>query len=167
MVMSAIHFDSKLTITGESRLRLRLGLSIAQSVTVTRYVTVSSNFLGLRVPSLLTLIYLASSLLQFYILVPTSMASSSSKPDKSSELLFVGQQCHEKTCYTVDFLPFKCQHCSEVSYRMIYIVNMYKYLYISRIVVNTIYLSNIPARNTTQPNMIAWPHHVSQHRFKP
>jgi len=31
----------------------------------------------------------------------------------SSPLLFVGQQCSDEHCYLVDFLPFKCQHCSK------------------------------------------------------
>lgn len=38
------------------------------------------------------------------------MASSSSQ----SEMLFVGQQCSDEHCYLVDFLPFKCQHCSKM-----------------------------------------------------
>jgi len=32
----------------------------------------------------------------------------------SSAMLFVGQQCSDKHCYMVDFLPFKCQHCSQM-----------------------------------------------------
>ncbi|KAL4069952.1 hypothetical protein V8B97DRAFT_1967163 [Scleroderma yunnanense] len=31
----------------------------------------------------------------------------------SSELLAIGRQCSQASCLLVDFLPFKCEHCSE------------------------------------------------------
>ncbi|KAF8517417.1 hypothetical protein BU17DRAFT_49861 [Hysterangium stoloniferum] len=40
------------------------------------------------------------------------MASDTESPEKA-QLLFIGQQCHSETCYMVDFLPFKCDHCKE------------------------------------------------------
>lgn len=33
--------------------------------------------------------------------------------DTDTQLLSIGQQCTEPSCLLVDFLPFKCQHCSE------------------------------------------------------
>ena len=40
--------------------------------------------------------------------------SSASTPahEHSDELMSVGQQCTAPLCNLVDFLPFKCQHCS-------------------------------------------------------
>ncbi|KZT32893.1 hypothetical protein SISSUDRAFT_1054944 [Sistotremastrum suecicum HHB10207 ss-3] len=38
---------------------------------------------------------------------------SSVESPASSQLLFVGQQCSDKTCHLVDFLPLKCQHCAQ------------------------------------------------------
>ncbi|KZS93625.1 hypothetical protein SISNIDRAFT_474213 [Sistotremastrum niveocremeum HHB9708] len=38
---------------------------------------------------------------------------SSVESPSSSQLLFVGQQCSDKTCHLVDFLPLKCQHCAQ------------------------------------------------------
>ncbi|GJJ15732.1 hypothetical protein Clacol_010010 [Clathrus columnatus] len=39
------------------------------------------------------------------------MSDTNSATDKSSHMLFLGQQCHSPQCYLVDFLPFKCDHC--------------------------------------------------------
>lgn len=33
--------------------------------------------------------------------------------DHDEQLLAIGKQCSHPTCLLVDFLPFKCQHCSE------------------------------------------------------
>ncbi|KAI4519858.1 hypothetical protein K523DRAFT_418980 [Schizophyllum commune Tattone D] len=38
---------------------------------------------------------------------------SSETVDRDQQLLSIGKQCHLDTCHLVDFLPFKCQHCSE------------------------------------------------------
>ncbi|KAF8496095.1 hypothetical protein JB92DRAFT_2991398 [Gautieria morchelliformis] len=38
--------------------------------------------------------------------------SSSAESPHNSHLLFIGQQCHSAQCYMVDFLPFRCDHCS-------------------------------------------------------
>ncbi|KAI9573526.1 hypothetical protein HD554DRAFT_2056792 [Boletus coccyginus] len=32
--------------------------------------------------------------------------------ERDAQLLSVGQQCSESSCLLVDFLPFRCQHCS-------------------------------------------------------
>lgn len=32
--------------------------------------------------------------------------------EQDQQLLSIGHQCSSKTCNLVDFLPFKCQHCS-------------------------------------------------------
>ncbi|TRM64107.1 hypothetical protein BD626DRAFT_557352 [Schizophyllum amplum] len=39
--------------------------------------------------------------------------SSSEHRARDEQLLSVGKQCHHETCHLVDFLPFKCQHCTE------------------------------------------------------
>ena len=36
-----------------------------------------------------------------------------SNTERDTQLLSVGQQCSESSCLLVDFLPFKCQHCSQ------------------------------------------------------
>ncbi|KAF7965553.1 hypothetical protein HWV62_261 [Athelia sp. TMB] len=36
-----------------------------------------------------------------------------STPQRDERLLAVGQQCSEPHCHLVDFLPFKCQHCTQ------------------------------------------------------
>lgn len=38
------------------------------------------------------------------------MASSS---ERDQQLLSIGQQCSDQSCLMVDFLPFKCQHCTK------------------------------------------------------
>ncbi|OJT14671.1 AN1-type zinc finger protein 2B [Trametes pubescens] len=38
--------------------------------------------------------------------------SGSATPERDHQLLDIGQQCSEASCLVVDFLPFKCQHCS-------------------------------------------------------
>lgn len=40
-------------------------------------------------------------------------ASSASVLERDNQLLSVGHQCSASTCGLVDFLPFKCQHCSK------------------------------------------------------
>lgn len=46
----------------------------------------------------------------------TRIMSGTSTPtpaqERDQELLSIGHQCSSKTCGLVDFLPFKCQHCS-------------------------------------------------------
>ncbi|KZP33701.1 hypothetical protein FIBSPDRAFT_721134 [Athelia psychrophila] len=37
----------------------------------------------------------------------------SSTPQRDERLLAVGQQCAEPLCHLVDFLPFRCQHCTQ------------------------------------------------------
>lgn len=39
--------------------------------------------------------------------------TSNTDAERDTELLSVGQQCSESACLLVDFLPFKCQHCSK------------------------------------------------------
>ncbi|KIM89220.1 hypothetical protein PILCRDRAFT_84955 [Piloderma croceum F 1598] len=34
-------------------------------------------------------------------------------PDRDERLLSIGQQCSDPSCLLVDFLPFKCQHCTQ------------------------------------------------------
>ncbi|KAF5315335.1 hypothetical protein D9619_007151 [Psilocybe cf. subviscida] len=43
----------------------------------------------------------------------TSNPSANPTPeqDRDTQLLGVGRQCSDPSCYLVDFLPFKCQHC--------------------------------------------------------
>ncbi|KAH9936365.1 uncharacterized protein B0H18DRAFT_973581 [Fomitopsis serialis] len=38
--------------------------------------------------------------------------SGSSTPERDAGLLAIGQQCSASSCMLVDFLPFKCHHCS-------------------------------------------------------
>ncbi|KAG8214664.1 hypothetical protein J3R82DRAFT_9742 [Butyriboletus roseoflavus] len=38
---------------------------------------------------------------------------SNTNAEQDTQLLSVGQQCSESSCLLVDFLPFKCQHCSK------------------------------------------------------
>ncbi|KAH7922932.1 hypothetical protein BV22DRAFT_1016291 [Leucogyrophana mollusca] len=38
---------------------------------------------------------------------------SDSAPERDAQLLAIGHQCSEQSCLLVDFLPFKCQHCSQ------------------------------------------------------
>ncbi|KAG9315708.1 hypothetical protein JVU11DRAFT_3355 [Chiua virens] len=38
---------------------------------------------------------------------------SDTNAEQDTQLLAVGQQCSESSCLLVDFLPFKCQHCSK------------------------------------------------------
>ncbi|KAF4590821.1 hypothetical protein EYR40_009418 [Pleurotus pulmonarius] len=38
---------------------------------------------------------------------------ATSTPERDTHLLSVGKQCSLQTCMLVDFLPFKCQHCSK------------------------------------------------------
>ena len=33
--------------------------------------------------------------------------------ERHGHILNIGEQCSEKSCMTVDFLPFKCQYCKE------------------------------------------------------
>ncbi|KIY50370.1 hypothetical protein FISHEDRAFT_39820 [Fistulina hepatica ATCC 64428] len=40
-------------------------------------------------------------------------SSTSSLPQRDEQLLDIGKQCHHPSCLLVDFLPFKCQYCSE------------------------------------------------------
>ena len=43
-------------------------------------------------------------------------ASGTSTPanqERDAQLLSIGQQCSEEHCHLVDFLPFKCEHCSQ------------------------------------------------------
>ena len=39
--------------------------------------------------------------------------SSTANAERDAQLLSIGQQCSESSCLFVDFLPFKCQHCSK------------------------------------------------------
>ena len=39
--------------------------------------------------------------------------NSTAKQDDNTQLLGVGKQCSDPSCYLVDFLPFKCQHCEQ------------------------------------------------------
>lgn len=39
--------------------------------------------------------------------------SSSATPERDAHLLEVGKQCSASGCLLVDFLPFKCQHCTQ------------------------------------------------------
>lgn len=44
------------------------------------------------------------------------MASSSSStpaPQREEHMLHIGTQCADPLCRLVDFLPFKCPHCSQ------------------------------------------------------
>ncbi|THH20080.1 hypothetical protein EW146_g1182 [Bondarzewia mesenterica] len=41
------------------------------------------------------------------------MSGSSVTPGRDQQLLFIGQQCSDRSCQLVDFLPIKCQHCSQ------------------------------------------------------
>ncbi|KAI0322362.1 hypothetical protein OF83DRAFT_798272 [Amylostereum chailletii] len=41
------------------------------------------------------------------------MSGGSSPADRDEHILSVGHQCSSPTCLLVDFLPFKCQHCSK------------------------------------------------------
>ncbi|KAH9850119.1 hypothetical protein C2E23DRAFT_870103 [Lenzites betulinus] len=38
--------------------------------------------------------------------------SGSVTPERDQQLLDIGKQCSEFSCMVVDFLPFKCQHCT-------------------------------------------------------
>ncbi|KAI0823928.1 hypothetical protein BC628DRAFT_1323586 [Trametes gibbosa] len=38
--------------------------------------------------------------------------SGSVTPERDQQLLDIGKQCSESSCLVVDFLPFKCQHCT-------------------------------------------------------
>ncbi|KAH9841641.1 uncharacterized protein C8Q71DRAFT_738022 [Rhodofomes roseus] len=38
--------------------------------------------------------------------------SGTSTPERETGLLGIGQQCSAPSCMLVDFLPYKCQHCS-------------------------------------------------------
>jgi len=38
--------------------------------------------------------------------------ASNTNAERDAQLLSVGQQCSESSCLLVDFLPFKCHHCS-------------------------------------------------------
>lgn len=40
------------------------------------------------------------------------MSGSTPAQERDEQLLSIGHQCSSKTCGLVDFLPFKCQHCS-------------------------------------------------------
>jgi hypothetical protein len=42
---------------------------------------------------------------------PNSNGNSTPEHDRDTHLLGVGKQCSDPSCYLVDFLPFKCQHC--------------------------------------------------------
>jgi len=42
---------------------------------------------------------------------PASRATPA--PEREAQLLSIGKQCSEATCFMVDFLPFKCQHCQQ------------------------------------------------------
>lgn len=42
-----------------------------------------------------------------------SAMASKNNAEQDTQLLSVGQQCSESSCLLVDFLPFKCQHCSK------------------------------------------------------
>ncbi|EKM51865.1 uncharacterized protein PHACADRAFT_102735 [Phanerochaete carnosa HHB-10118-sp] len=54
--------------------------------------------------------------------------SSSSTPasERETDLLAVGQQCSAQLCNLVDFLPFKCQHCSHPFCAEHYLPNQHK-----------------------------------------
>ncbi|KAF8442828.1 hypothetical protein L210DRAFT_3396343 [Boletus edulis BED1] len=39
--------------------------------------------------------------------------ASNTTAERDTQLLSIGQQCSESSCLLVDFLPFKCQHCSK------------------------------------------------------
>ena len=55
--------------------------------------------------------YKRACLLTFTIYL-LAMASDTNA-ERDTQLLSVGQQCSESSCLLVDFLPFKCQHCSK------------------------------------------------------
>ncbi|KAI0661950.1 hypothetical protein C8Q70DRAFT_909335 [Cubamyces menziesii] len=38
--------------------------------------------------------------------------SGSATPERDQQLLDIGKQCSASSCLVVDFLPFKCQHCT-------------------------------------------------------
>ncbi|KIK99848.1 hypothetical protein PAXRUDRAFT_822300 [Paxillus rubicundulus Ve08.2h10] len=40
-------------------------------------------------------------------------STANANSDRDAQLLSVGRQCSESSCLLVDFLPFKCQHCSQ------------------------------------------------------
>ncbi|KAI0036440.1 hypothetical protein K488DRAFT_41129 [Vararia minispora EC-137] len=40
------------------------------------------------------------------------MSASSTPIERDRHMLAIGHQCSQSTCNLVDFLPFKCQHCS-------------------------------------------------------
>ncbi|KAF8558250.1 hypothetical protein OG21DRAFT_1433429 [Imleria badia] len=42
-----------------------------------------------------------------------SLMASNTNAERDTQLLSVGQQCSEASCLLVEFLPFKCQHCSQ------------------------------------------------------
>lgn len=53
--------------------------------------------------------HLPACLLTFII----SAMASHTNAEQDTQLLSVGKQCSESSCLLVDFLPFKCQHCSK------------------------------------------------------
>ncbi|KAF9221559.1 hypothetical protein BS17DRAFT_784943 [Gyrodon lividus] len=40
-------------------------------------------------------------------------STTNANTERDAQLLSIGHQCSESSCLTIDFLPFKCQHCLE------------------------------------------------------
>ncbi|KAF8843287.1 hypothetical protein BDN67DRAFT_897609 [Paxillus ammoniavirescens] len=40
-------------------------------------------------------------------------STANANSERDAQLLSIGRQCSESSCLLVDFLPFKCQHCSQ------------------------------------------------------